>query len=132
MIHNVVPIDIHMASRDRLDDFRRSRSSHPMLWTGDVWKIIGVLQTYRPDLTIDILDASPTGLALVRGIDPMSTTLSENFPRILQEVAAWPSEDAAFAAYRAGLQMRSTAELPALLAVPPRTGALLSQGSTHK
>jgi predicted O-methyltransferase YrrM len=130
VIHNVVPFDIYITSRDRLDDFRRARSSHPMWWAGDVWKIIGVLQKYRPDLAIDIFDASPTGLAMVRRIDPASTTLSEHYRQILQEVAAWPNEEAAFAAYHAGLRLRSTAELPAILAQWPRPGAILRYPET--
>ena len=123
LIHDVVPPDIYMASRDRLDDFRRARSSHPMWWTGDVWKVISVLQKYRPDLTLDVFDASPSGLAMVQGLDPASTTLSEHYHRILQEVAAWPNEEAAFAAYRSNLHLRSTAELPAILAQRARLGA---------
>jgi predicted O-methyltransferase YrrM/capsular polysaccharide biosynthesis protein len=130
LIHDVVPPDVYMTSRDRLDDFRKSRSTHPGWWTGDVWKVIGVLQKYRPDLMIDVFDASPSGLAMVRALDPASTTLSENYPQILQEVARWPSEEAAFAAYRAGLHLRSTTELPAILAQLERTGAILRYPQT--
>ncbi len=124
LIHDVVPPDIYMASRDRLDDFRRARSSHPMWWTGDVWKVVGVLQKYRTDLIVDVLDSSPSGLAIVQRLDPASTTLSKYYHQIVQEIAAWPSEELAFAAYRSNLRLRSTAELPAILAqrATPGTG----------
>jgi SAM-dependent methyltransferase len=124
LIHDVVPPDIYMASRDRLDDFRRSRSSRPTWWTGDVWKLVGVLQRYRPDLAIDVFDASPSGLAMVRSLNPGSTTLSEHYDRIVAEVTAWPSEEAAFAAYRAGLHIHATAALPEVLALRPQSGAI--------
>jgi capsular polysaccharide biosynthesis protein/SAM-dependent methyltransferase len=130
LIHNVVPPDIYITSRDRLDDFRRVRSTHPAWWTGDVWKVVGVLQKYRPDLTIDIFDTSPTGLAMVRGLDPASTTLSQHYRRILQEVAAQPNEEAAFDAYRAGLRIRGTAELLAILAQELRPSAILRYPET--
>jgi hypothetical protein len=123
LIHDVVPPDIYMASRDRLDDFRRARSSHPMWWTGDVWKVIGVLQKYRPDLIVDVFDASPSGLAMVQRLDPASTTLSEHYHQIIQEITAWPSEEMAFAAYRSNLRLRSTADLPAILARRAALGA---------
>jgi hypothetical protein len=47
-----------------------TRTSRPGWWTGDVWKPIGVLQKYRPDPVIDVLDAEPTGLALVQTLCP--------------------------------------------------------------
>lgn len=119
LIPAVVPSDIYMACRDWLDDFRRSRSAHPMLWAGDVWKIVGALRTYRPDLTLDILDASPAGLLMVRGLDPASSVLQERYQQIVQDVMGWPSEEEAFAAYRAALPLRTTQDLSALLAERP-------------
>ena len=67
VINHVLPPDIYMATRDRLDGFRRSRSDHPDWWAGDVWKIIAVLQRYRPELTIDLFDAAPTVWRLSAG-----------------------------------------------------------------
>jgi capsular polysaccharide biosynthesis protein len=122
LLHHVVPSDIYMATRDRLDMFRRSRSDHPGCWAGDVWKIMGVLQKYRPDLIIDLFDAAPTGMAMVRGLDATSVTLSDHYAAIVQEVTAWPNEAAAFAAYRAGLRLHPTADLPAVLACWPNGG----------
>ncbi len=31
-------------------------------WTGDVWKLIPILQRYRPDLQLTLFDAPPSGL----------------------------------------------------------------------
>ena len=123
VINHVVPPDVYMATRDRLDAFRRSRSDHPDWWAGDVWKIIAVLQRYRPELTIDLFDAAPTGLAVIRGANPASATLSEYYAHILQEAPAGPNEASAFAAYRASLRLRATADLPGLLASGPHRAA---------
>lgn len=55
-------------------------------WTGDVWKLIPILKSYRPDLTVDVLDCEPTGLVLLSNLDPSSTVLADNYDRI---VADW-------------------------------------------
>jgi hypothetical protein len=116
LIHDAVPLDVYMARRDRLDDFRGCRTSHPGWWTGDVWKIIGVLRAWRPDLTIDVFDATPTGLVMVRNLDPGSRVLHDQYDRIVREVLAWPDEDAAFASFRADLDLQATAALGPILA----------------
>lgn len=54
-------------------------------WTGDVWKLIPILQTWRPDLTVTVLDCKPTGLVLVSGLDPKNTVLKKNYDAILKE-----------------------------------------------
>lgn len=55
-------------------------------WTGDVWKLIPILQKYRPDLTLTVLDCSPTGLVLISALDPASTVLADHYDEI---VADW-------------------------------------------
>lgn len=44
-------------------------------WAGDVWKVLPILREHRPDLRIAVVDAAPTGLAVVTGLDPSSTRL---------------------------------------------------------
>ncbi|HWC34672.1 MAG TPA: hypothetical protein VG650_07570 [Mycobacteriales bacterium] len=55
------------------------------MWTGDVYKVATVLETLRPDLTVVPLDTEPTGLVLVVGLDPTSTTLTDSYDAILAE-----------------------------------------------
>ena len=50
---------------------------------GDVWKIVPILQAYRPDLSLEILDCAPTGLMIVSGLDPSNTVLSDAYDEIL-------------------------------------------------
>jgi predicted O-methyltransferase YrrM len=65
LIHDCLPINRRVASRDRTTAF----------WTGDVWKIIPCLQTVRPDLEIVTLPLPPSGVAVVRRLDPSSRIL---------------------------------------------------------
>lgn len=73
LIHDCLPIAPIVAERDRCTGF----------WTGDVWRIIPCLKTFRPDLQIATIPTKPSGLAVVTGLDPGSTALSENFQAIV-------------------------------------------------
>ncbi|MDD9921566.1 MAG: class I SAM-dependent methyltransferase [Boseongicola sp.] len=74
-LHDCCPTPVEMTSREMNGD----------LWTGDVWKTIKVLKTFRPDLEIDVTTARPTGLAIVRNLDPESRVLEEKYDRIIAE-----------------------------------------------
>jgi hypothetical protein len=70
---DVLPRSVAEAARER----------HTREWTGDVYKVIAVLERYRPDLTVVPLDTRPTGLLLVLGLDPASTVLAEHYDEII-------------------------------------------------
>ena len=61
----------------------RQRSARPGYWTGDVWKMIPILRQWRPDLRIAVVDAPPTGLALVTKLDSESSILKDNYNKIV-------------------------------------------------
>lgn len=48
-------------------------------WTGDVYKVLEVLQRRRPDLVVLLINSHPTGTALVVGADPGSNVLWESY-----------------------------------------------------
>jgi len=48
-------------------------------WTGDVYKVLEILQRRRPDLVVLLLNTHPTGTALVVGADPQSDVLWESY-----------------------------------------------------
>lgn len=83
VLHDCLPWEEGMAERDR------SRAN-TRAWTGDVWKVVPILQRYRPDLTVTVLDAAPTGLVTITGLDPSSTVLRDAYDEI---TAAWDVRD---------------------------------------
>jgi hypothetical protein len=78
MMHDCVPYDFGMTTRD-LKKLPRGP------WTGDVWKLIPILQTWRPDLTLTALDCRPTGILCVSGLNPESRVLRESYDKIVGE-----------------------------------------------
>lgn len=75
VIDDVLPL--HPAQADRN---RRTR-----VWTGDVWRLIGVLRRYRPDLSLVLLDTRPTGLLLIGGLQPNNRVLWDQYNPIVRE-----------------------------------------------
>lgn len=91
ILHDCCPSSYEMTTRD-LDNL-------PRAWTGDVWKLIPVLQKYRPDLKLTILDCAPTGLLLVSDLDPANDTLSQNYDTILRDYQLLSLESLGAAAF---------------------------------
>ena len=78
LIHDVYPLDRETAERERKRNF----------WSGDIWRLILLLKKVRPDLTIHTIGTAPTGLALVRKLDPGSRILLERHDQLCQEYLA--------------------------------------------
>ena len=74
-LHDTIPRDEETSRRDNLGGF----------WTGDVYKFVLILKKYRPDLKILNTDAKPSGVLLVKNLDPESTVLSDNYDKIVEE-----------------------------------------------
>jgi hypothetical protein len=75
LFHDCLPLDAATSSRERRTGF----------WTGDVWKLVPILTRLRPDLTVFVIPAYPTGLALVTRCDPGSRVLEERFEAVIEE-----------------------------------------------
>jgi hypothetical protein len=65
LLHDCLPLDEATASRTQSTAF----------WTGDVWRILPVLARFRPDLSISAVKCAPSGLVIVRNLDPTSNEL---------------------------------------------------------
>ena len=78
LIHDVYPMDVMSAARERASWF----------WSGDIWRLILILNKYRPDLTVNVIGARPTGLAIVQNLDPHSRVLAERQHEIIDEFLA--------------------------------------------
>lgn len=68
------------------DQAKRDRCTRA--WTGDVWKVKKILQQYRPDLLLVAVDAHPTGLLLITGLDPTNQVLQQNYQTIIEQYMA--------------------------------------------
>lgn len=55
------------------------------VWTGDVWKIVVCLKRYRPDLSLTMIDSSPTGLLLITGLNKYNRVLTDHYNPIIRE-----------------------------------------------
>jgi hypothetical protein len=78
---DVLPRNQHEAARQQC----------PGDWTGDVWRVEPVLQAWRPDLRVTLVDTQPTGVLVVYNLDPGSGVLAAEYDEIVQH---WPLEDA--------------------------------------
>lgn len=80
LYHDCYPPDEITAARERVT----------AVWCGDVWKLTLCLKKYRPDLVIYTIATFPSGLGIVRNLDPRSTVLQDNLQRICDEFIPLP------------------------------------------
>lgn len=80
LAHDCLPLDEPSSRRERVTTFS----------SGDTWRLIPCLKKYRPDLQIHTVATAPTGLAIIRHLDPSSTVLRDDLERISAEFAALP------------------------------------------
>ncbi len=62
--------------RNALEAARRRKTRY---WAGDVYKAVEVIQRLREDVVVLHVNTSPTGTAVIVGLDPTSTVLAEHF-----------------------------------------------------
>jgi hypothetical protein len=77
LLHDCLPVSRVAAERE----------CRSMLWVGDVWKVVDCLREYRPDLSVRIVPTPPSGLVVVRKLDPSSTVLWERMDEIRSRYA---------------------------------------------
>lgn len=73
VIHDCLPIDAETSSREQTTDH----------WTGDVWKLPLCLMDNRHDLRLSIIDIPPSGLCIVRGVNPANHTLRDSYETLV-------------------------------------------------
>ena len=88
----MLPRDVTEAARDR-----RTRA-----WTGDVYKLLGILGRHRPDLICLRVDTEPTGLLLVLGLDPGSDDPDDRYDEILERDLVADPQPVPAACHRSG------------------------------
>ena len=85
-LHDCLPVDSHMARRERGDRSLAAWSRYAGAWAGDTWKALWILQRYRPDLRIFAFGAPPSGLVVVTHLDPRSTVLKQRYEEAVRAV----------------------------------------------
>ena len=78
VLHDCYPLDRRTAARERSSVF----------WSGDCWRAVLALKKYRPDLAIATVATAPTGLTVVRRLDPGSRVLHQRMKEIVAEFMA--------------------------------------------
>ncbi len=84
VMHDTLPLDAATSARVRDTTF----------YSGDAWKAVAVLMDLRPDLRFDTISAHPTGMTIVRGLDPTARVTPETKSALIQ---AW--RDCSWALY---------------------------------
>lgn len=92
-LHDCIPLDAAMARRQMTGPNIVRSSLEPNWWTGDVWKVVAILQKHRPELRIYPVDAAPTGLIFITNLDPTSQVLKQQYFDILDEINAMTLAD---------------------------------------
>ncbi|GAB3392418.1 hypothetical protein GCM10027568_19640 [Humibacter soli] len=70
----------------RAEEAARERASEN--WTGDVYKLVGILRDRRPDLACALVNTAPTGTLVVVGLDPDSPVLTDAYGDLLADIQA--------------------------------------------
>jgi predicted O-methyltransferase YrrM len=77
VLHDCLPLVKRTASRERATNF----------WVGDTWKVVLALSARRPDLHIRTVLCPPSGLVVVRRLNPGSSALLRDFSEIIADFA---------------------------------------------
>ncbi len=83
VLDDMLPRSVDEAARDR----------HTGAWAGDVYKLIGVLRRYRPDLVVLPMDTQPTGVLVVLGANPADRRLADAHDVLVAEGATPDPQD---------------------------------------
>lgn len=83
VLHDCCPTTRRMAERERPKG----------LWTGDVWKTLLILLRHRPDLKIEVANAAPTGLVVIRSLDPKNKVLEKVYAKAVAEYSPMSLDD---------------------------------------
>lgn len=110
-IDDVLPGDMAYATRER----------NTQIWTGDVYRLLEILKSYRPGLDVRVYDVEMKGLAVITGLNPASTVLRDRYEELTAKLAAGGWQTPSPQALREQLKPRPVGELPRDLSVFAQT-----------
>jgi hypothetical protein len=107
LLHDCLPVEAPIADRTFCE--RENIMPHRKgWWTGDVWRTALALKRFRPGLTMTAIDARPTGLVIVSGLEPENTVLSDRYDEIEREMLSWSLDTIGVSALFDELAVRPT------------------------
>lgn len=92
-----------------------ARERETAYWVGDCWKALEFLLEFRPQLQVMVVPCYPSGLVIVRGLDPSSTIIDDTLPQMEAEyinrpfpyqLGCWPAHYPVIENTRASLQQK--------------------------
>lgn len=104
LLHDCLPPNIEIAERDYRPHLRTDEMWR-IYWTGDVWKLIPILQRFRPELRLTLFDAAPSGLVMITGLDPLNTVLERAYADILAEYRGFEFDEESYHRFYDGLTL---------------------------
>jgi hypothetical protein len=110
LLHDCLPPNIEIAERDYRPHLRTDEMWR-IHWTGDVWKLVPILQRFRPDLQLTLFDAPPSGLVMVKGLDPNNRVLEQAYPQILAEYRDFILNEESYHRFYGGLTLTGSKTL---------------------
>jgi Methyltransferase domain len=78
LVHDCYPLDERTAQREQVTGF----------WSGDIWRLVLLLRTRRPDLVVRTIATPPTGLGIVLNPDSRSRVLADHLDELIAEYRA--------------------------------------------
>jgi hypothetical protein len=111
-MHDCLPLDEIMAIR-RMSAWSVATigTKYQGAWTGDVWKVIPILQRYRPDLKLVMASSPPTGVVCVTNLNCNDTTLRTNYLEIVKEFSKINSSREEIENFYGKIHMTNTADI---------------------
>ncbi|WP_300527306.1 methyltransferase domain-containing protein [Maricaulis sp.] len=82
IIDDILPCHPLQARRDR----------QTQVWTGDVWRLLPLLERLRPDLELTLFDTAPTGLLMIRKLKPRNPRLKDRYNPELRAILGEPAD----------------------------------------
>lgn len=80
VLHDCLPPHAVAAARDRRSHF----------WVGDTWKALECLLRERTDLRVSVIPCYPSGLVVIRNLDPSSSLLRGRLDALIRRYEAQP------------------------------------------
>ncbi len=111
ILHDCMPQNKRMAKRTHEIGDETESDATRYAWTGDVWKVVPILQKYRPDLEITLVDCPPSGLVIIQNLDSGSETLSKNYFDIVEEMRNMEFDASPFELLTGGIATLSSRKL---------------------